>query len=90
MTRFQFTEIAWSEYMYWQSQDKKTLKRVNALLRDISRDQAESGLGKPEFLKGELVGYCSRRINEKDRIIYRRISDDVIEIYSVKGHYQDK
>ena len=90
MSKFQFTEIAWSEYLLWQFEDKRTLKKINELLKDIERNGALNGLGKPERLKGELSGYCSRRIDDKNRIIYKSIKDDIIEIYSLKGHYQDK
>lgn len=76
---------AWADYLYWQTQDKKTLKRVNALLRDIERD-AFQGIGKPEPLKGELSGFWSRRIDETNRLIYR-IGDGVLEILSCRTHY---
>lgn len=75
MSKIIFTEIAWEEYLYWQSQDKKTLKRINLLLQDISRNGSD-GIGKPEPLKG-------------DRIVYR-ISDNQIEVIQCKGHYDDK
>lgn len=90
MSRPQFTEIAWEDYLYWQSQDKKTLKRINRLIADIIRNGESTGEGKPEVLKGMLSGFFSRRINEKDRLIYRKISDEVVEIYSCRGHYCDK
>ncbi len=90
MTRFQFTEQAWSEYRYWQFQDRKSLKKINKLIADIGRNGALNGEGKPELLKGELSGYFSRRINEKDRLIYKVLEGDIIEIYSCKDHYKDK
>lgn len=90
MSRPQFTELAWEEYMYWHSQDKKTLVKINKLIADIMRNGALEGAGKSEMLKGNLQGYCSRRINEKDRLVYKILSDDIIEIYSCKGHYNDK
>lgn len=77
---------AWEDYLYWQSQDKKTIKRINQLLQDIDRN-GYNGIGKPELLKGELSGFASRRIDETNRLVYR-ISGDVIEILSCKGHYE--
>lgn len=90
MSRPQFTELAWEEYMYWHGQDKKTLVKINKLIADIMRNGALDGLGKPEMLKGNLQGYFSRRISEKDRLVYKILNDDIIEIYSCKGHYNDK
>ena len=86
MSNFIFSEDAWNDYLYWQSQDKKTLKRINLLLQDISRSGHE-GLGKPEPLKGDLSGYWSSRIDECNRIVYR-YSDSGIEIIQCKGHYE--
>ena len=80
-----FTETAWEDYCYWQSQDKKTLKKINQLLNDIKRNSF-SGIGKPEPLKNELSGLWSRRIDEKNRIVYK-IENDVIQIIQCKGHY---
>lgn len=84
MNKIWFDE-AWEDYLYWQTQDKKTLKRINALVRDIERDHF-SGIGKPEPLKGELSGFWSRRIDDTNRIVYR-VREDVLEILSCKGHY---
>jgi toxin YoeB len=61
---------AWNEYLYWQTQDKKTLKRINELIKDIIRNPF-NGIGKPEPLKGNLQGYWSRRIDEANRIVYK-------------------
>lgn len=80
-------EEAWEDYLYWQTQDKKTRKRINALLRDIERDNFV-GIGKPEPLKGELSGFWSRRIDDTNRFVYR-ISGGVLEILSCRGHYDD-
>ena len=74
--------------MYWQMQDKKTLKKINSLLKNIQRDPF-SGEGKPEPLRGESSGNWSRRINEKDRLVYR-FENDVITVLQCKGHYDDK
>lgn len=85
-----FTPEAFEDYGYWQTQDKKTLKRINLLLKDISRNPNSTGLGKAERLKGELSGYCSRRIDEKNRIIYKVLENDTIEIVKLREHYNDK
>ena len=69
---------AWADYLYWQAQDKKTLKRINLLLQDIDRN-GYAGLGKPEPLKGDLTGWWSRRIDDVNRIVYR-VRDGSIEI----------
>lgn len=86
MKKIWFDE-AWEDYLYWQTQDKKTLRRVNALLRDIER-AAFDGIGKPEPLRGELSGFWSRRIDEVNRLVYR-INGGVMEILSCRGHYDD-
>ncbi len=77
---------AWEDYLYWQVQDKKTLKRINALIRDIQRGDNE-GIGKPESLKGNLYGWSSRRIDASNRLVYK-ISEDAVIIASCKGHYE--
>ncbi len=79
---------AWEDYLYWQKQDKKTLKRINMLLQDIDRN-GYSGIGKPEALKNDLSGYWSRRIDEVNRLVYR-IRENVIEIIQCRSHYGDK
>jgi len=79
-------ERAWEEYLLWQTQDKKTLKRINALIKDIQRDTYK-GMGKPEPLLGNLSGWWSRRIDEANRIVYRE-KDGAIVIASCKGHYE--
>lgn len=86
MNNITFTNKAWEEYCYWQIQDKKTLKRINALLEDIIRNEY-NGIGKPEPLKENLSGFWSRRIDETNRIVYR-ISNNQIEIIQCKGHYK--
>ena len=87
MSSITFSEAAFEEYLYWQSQDRKTLKRINTLLKDVSRNPFE-GIGKPEPLKGDLSGLWSRRIDDVNRLIYR-IGDGEIEVYQCKGHYDD-
>ena len=69
-------EDARDDYLYWQTQDRKTLKRINSLIKDIERDPFD-GIGKPEPLKGDLQGYWSGHINEKDRIIYKAEGDEL-------------
>ena len=76
MSNMIFTDDGWEDYLYWQTQDKKTLKKINRLLRDIQR-QPFSGEGKPEPLKNQ-EGDWSRRINEKDRLVYRIEDEDVL------------
>jgi toxin YoeB len=76
---------AWEAYLYWQTQDKKTLRRVNQLLKDIERN-GYTGIGKPEPLKHEYSGWWSREIDEKNRLIYR-IEDGRIDILQCGGHY---
>ena len=87
MSRITFAEDAWSEYLYWQTQDKKTLKKINALLKDIQRSPF-GGEGKPEPLKENKSGLWSRRINEADRLVYS-VNEDIITVYQCKGHYDD-
>lgn len=82
---FKFSTTAWREYLYWQSQDKKTLKRINELLKDVERGGYE-GIGKPEALKEDLSGYWSRRIDDRHRLVYR-ITGEVCEIIQCRGHY---
>ena len=79
-------ERAWEEYLEWQTQDKKTLKRINALIKDIQRNCYE-GIGKPEPLKNNFGGWWSRRIDEVNRIVYSEKEGTII-IASCKGHYE--
>lgn len=81
-----FSDEGWADYVYWQTQDKKTLKRINALLQDIERN-GHNGIGNPELLKG-MSGYWSRRINEKDRLVYK-IGERAILIAQCRTHYGD-
>ena len=74
-----WSDKAWDDYLYWQTQDKKTLKKVNQLVKDIERNNFE-GIGKPEALTGNLSGFWSRRIDDANRLIYR---------INGKGHYED-
>ncbi|MHA7835326.1 MAG: Txe/YoeB family addiction module toxin [Algiphilus sp.] len=80
-----FSEQAWEDYLYWQKTDKKTVKRINALIKDVARDPFE-GIGKPEPLRHALSGYWSRRINEADRFVYK-VEGDTMLIAQLRYHY---
>jgi len=80
-----FAENAWEDYLYWQKTDKKTLKRINTLIKEIARVPFE-GIGKPEPLKHALSGYWSRRINDEHRIVYK-VQDDSLYIAQLRYHY---
>ena len=80
-----FAEKAWEDYLYWQKTDKKILKRINTLIKDITREPFE-GIGKPEPLKHALSGYWSRRINDEHRIVYK-VQDDALLIAQLRYHY---
>ncbi len=77
---------AWSDYLDWQNEDKKTLKRINALINDIKREPF-NGIGKPEPLKGDLQGLWSRRIDAVNRIVYFA-QNDIVHIIACRGHYE--
>ena len=83
--RLLWEDRAWDDYLYWQTQDKKTLKRINALIKDIQRSTFD-GRGKPEPLKHNLSGWWSRRIDDTNRIVYYE-QDGIIFIVSCRGHY---
>lgn len=83
--KFVFTELSWEDYLYWQKNDKQKLKRINELLKDISRNP-QQGIGKPEPLKFNYAGFWSRRIDEEHRLIYR-VVDDEIQIAKCRFHY---
>ncbi len=80
-----WTDDAWDDYLYWQTQDKKTLKRINKLINDVKRSPFE-GIGKPEALKENLSGFWSRRIDDTNRLVYA-VDDQVITIISCRYHY---
>jgi len=82
-----WSDKAWEDYLYWQEQDKRTLRRVNQLIKDIERNPFE-GIGKPEPLKHDRQGYWSRRIDDTNRLIYR-IMDNNLEIAQCRSHYDD-
>jgi toxin YoeB len=81
-------EVAWEDYVYWQSQDKKIVKRINQLIKDIERNGYD-GIGKPEPLKGDCSGFWSRRIDAKNRLVYC-IEENIIKIAQCRTHYGDK
>ena len=83
-----FSDKAFEHYVYWQTQDRKTLKRINELINDIARNGADEGIGKPEQLKHELAGFWSRRIDDKNRLIYFVDENGNVIIESCKGHYE--
>ena len=82
----QFSSRGWEDYVYWQQFDKKILKRINELLRDISRNPYE-GIGKPEPLKHALSGFWSRRITDEHRLVYR-VEGDVLKVAQARYHYE--
>jgi toxin YoeB len=81
-----FSKFAWEDFMAWTVEDRKMVKKINELLKDIERNGNE-GMGKPEPLKHGLSGYWSRRITDRDRLIYR-LDGDTIYIIGCKGHYE--
>jgi toxin YoeB len=84
----QWHDDAWADYLYWQTQDKKTLKRINKLIQDIERN-GYNGIGNPEPLKHDLAGFWSVEIDKKNRIVFR-IKDGKLEIWQCGSHYSDK
>lgn len=85
MRNLMFTDEAWNSYIYWQTQDKRTLKRINELIKDTLRDPFD-GIGKPEALKHSLSGYWSRRIDETNRLVYEA-TETMLVIISCRYHY---
>ena len=83
-----WTDQGWDDYLYWQSQDKKTLRRINELVKDIERNGLLVGIGRPEALKNDLQGFCSRRIDEKNRLVYFQSPDGALCIIDCRGHYE--
>jgi toxin YoeB len=80
-----FTKNAWEDYLYWQNTDKKVLKKINELLKDIQRNPSD-GIGKPEALKFDLAGYWSRRIDHEHRLVYQ-VKEQSILVYACRYHY---
>ena len=88
MRNILFTPTAWGEYTYWQSQYKKTLKRINTLI-EVAAHEPFTGIGKAEALPGDLTGFYSRRIDETNRLIYKA-DDNALQIVACRYHYKDK
>lgn len=84
--RLVFTESAWKDYLWFQDNNRKLLKRINTLIKDVLRNPSD-GIGKPEALKSDLSGYWSRRINSEHRLVYSASTDEVI-IIACRFHYQ--
>ena len=82
-----FTPSAWADYIYWQSQDKKTLKRINTLIEAAAREPF-TGIGKPEALRGDLTGFYSRRIDDVNRLVYEA-DDNALQIVACRYYYKD-
>jgi toxin YoeB len=83
-----WSDQAWDDYMYWHNQnDRRVIKQINKLIKDIDRGNPYEGLGKPEGLKHDLAGKWSRRITQEDRLVYK-VVEDVLMIYSCKDHYE--
>ncbi len=82
-----WSDEAWDDYLAWQNQDKKTLKRINLLIKDIQRN-GHTGIGKSEPLRYDRSGWWSRRIDQSNRLVYRTLEGNIIEIASCKTHYE--
>lgn len=83
-------EVAWEDYLWWQQQDRKVLRRINQLIRDVQRN-GNTGIGKPEALRGNLAGYWSRRITSEHRLVYRITAQGTtssVRIISCRYHYE--
>ena len=85
---YAFTPNGWDDYAYWQGNDKKTRKKINDLIKDIARNGAGNGLGKPEPLTGNLSGFYSRKIDDKNRLVYK-VEGGTIVVISCRYHYSD-
>ena len=85
-----WSEDSWNDYLYLQEKDRRTLEKVNKMIKEIQRRGEADGLGSPEPLKGDLSGYWSRELNKKDRLVYRVTEDDCLYIAQCRTHYGDK
>lgn len=88
MMRIIFSKNAWEDYISWQAEDKKTLKKINTLIKDIQRTPY-TGIGKPEPLKFDLAGFWSRRIEKEHRLVYKTVGSDIL-IYACRYHYDKR
>ena len=86
MRKIEFSPTAWADYEYWETQDKKTLKKIKHLIKELQR-HPETGEGHPEPLKGNLTGLWSRRVNQKDRLVYE-IHEDKVSLVQLRTHYE--
>ena len=86
ISKLEWSDESWDEYLYWQQEDRKALKKINSLIKDIKHNGAMNGIGKPEPLR-YMKGY-SRRIDEKNRLVYDVVGNS-LWIVSCKGHYED-
>ena len=84
--RLVWTDAAWQDYLYWQRQDRKTLKRINSLIKEIQRNNPFAGIGKPEPLRENLAGFWSRRIDDTNRLVYV-VDEEYTTIISCRYHY---
>ena len=84
--RVSWESRAWEDYLYWQNQDKKTLSKINILIKEMQRSPFD-GQGKPEPLRGNLTDYWSRRIDKANRIVYK-VENDTLVIAACRGHYR--
>lgn len=84
--KIQWDLDAWEDYLYWQEEDRKTLKRINQLIKAVSRNPF-NGIGKPEPLKGNLTGLWSRRIDSENRLVYM-VEEAKVLIFACRGHYE--
>lgn len=85
--KLSWTDRAWDDYLYWQTQDRKTLRRINALIIDIKRDPEGAGIGKPELLRNNLAGLRARRIDDEHRLVYA-LAPDELTIIACRYHYE--
>ncbi len=83
-----FSEKSFNEYTEWQTKDKKIVRKINGLIKDIQRNGMLKGIGQPELLKHGLTGYCSRRINEEHRLVYAMDTNNNLVIVKCKDHYE--
>ena len=83
-----WSDKGWEGYLYWYPEDKKTFEKINKLLKDIERNGVSKGIGKPEKLKYDYTGFWSRRIDEKNRLIYKVDDNGYLNIAECKGHYK--
>ena len=83
-----WSDKGWAGYLYWYNEDKKTFEKINKLLKDIERNGVSKGIGKPEKLKYDYSGFWSRRIDEKNRLVYKVDDNGYLNIAECKGHYK--